>query len=121
VASAGRYRAIIADEGQDFREEWWIPVQAALVNEQFGIMYVFHDDNKALLPFRSKHPVEQAPFSWSRNCRNVGAVFDLVRRFHKYGNVFRRHSSGGRALKGRILSRDRKGAVWQEYVTELLK
>jgi hypothetical protein len=46
--------------------------------------------------------------------------------FHKYGNVFRGHRSLagcplGPALKGRILSRDREGAVWQEYVTELLK
>ena len=42
--------------------------------------------------------------------------------FHKYTNVFRRHRSlAVAALKGRILSRDRKGAVGQEYVIELLK
>jgi hypothetical protein len=42
--------------------------------------------------------------------------------FHKYGNIFRRHRSlAVAALKGRIVSRDRKGAVWPEYVTELLK
>jgi hypothetical protein len=42
--------------------------------------------------------------------------------FHKYGNIFLRHRSlAVTALKGRIVSRDRKGAVWQEYVTELLK
>lgn len=82
VTSTERYDAIIVDEGQDFREEWWILVQAALVHEQFGIMYVFYDDNQALLPFRSKYPIEQAPFSLSRNCRNAGAIFELVRRFH---------------------------------------
>jgi len=50
--------------------------------------------------------------------------------FHKYTNVFRRYRSlAVAALKphteprlwSRILSRDRKGVVWQEYVTELLK
>jgi len=82
TASSNRYDAVIVDEGQDFREEWWLLIQAALGNEQSGIIYIFYDDNQALLPFRSNYPLEQAPYSLSRNCRNAGEIFDLLKRFH---------------------------------------
>lgn len=80
LEAESKYDAVIVDEGQDFREEWWIVVEAAL--EENGILYVFHDDNQALLPLRSTYPMAQAPYVLSRNCRNMGAVFDVVRRFH---------------------------------------
>jgi hypothetical protein len=49
-------------------------------------------------------------------------VSQLSRSFQKFGNVFPRHRSlAVAAPKGRILSRDRKGAVWSKYVSELLK
>ncbi|MDX2139306.1 MAG: DUF4062 domain-containing protein [Chloroflexota bacterium] len=82
VASNERYDAIIVDEGQDFREEWWLLVEAALRSPETSILYVFHDDNQALLPYRSKYPLIESPMVLSKNCRNAGAVFEVVRRFH---------------------------------------
>jgi hypothetical protein len=82
VDSNERYDAIIIDEGQDFRDEWWLIVEAALVNQEYGILYIFHDDNQALLPNRASYPITQAPISLSKNCRNAGEIFDVVRRFH---------------------------------------
>lgn len=82
VESEERYDAIIIDEGQDFREEWWVMVEAALIHANSGILYIFHDDNQSLLPFRSKHPIETLAQPLSKNCRNAGKVFDVVRRFH---------------------------------------
>lgn len=82
VESDLRYDAVIVDEGQDFRDEWWLLVEAALVNPEHGILYIFHDDNQALLPFRSRYPITASPFVLSRNCRNAGQVYEVVRRFH---------------------------------------
>ena len=81
-ASALRYDAIIVDEGQDFRDTWWVLVEAALSSQSSSFFSIFYDDNQALLPRRSSYPVEQAPFTLSRNCRNAGEVFEFVNRFH---------------------------------------
>jgi hypothetical protein len=43
-----RYDAIIADEGQDFDEAWWLPLTMLLKEPDLGILYVFYDDNQAL-------------------------------------------------------------------------
>lgn len=78
-----KYDAIIIDEGQDFRDTWWIIIEAAFTNSEYGILYIFHDDNQSLLPRRSNYPVNEAPFTLSKNCRNTGEVFEIVRKFHK--------------------------------------
>lgn len=82
LASNQRYEAIIVDEGQDFREEWWLIVEAALISPEYGTLYIFHDDNQALLPFRSTYPVTAAPVILSKNCRNAGEIYEVVRLFH---------------------------------------
>jgi hypothetical protein len=80
--TSDRYDAILVDEGQDFRDEWWLLVEAALINPEYGILYIFCDDNQALLPHRSKYPITAPPVILSKNCRNAGEVYDVVRRFH---------------------------------------
>lgn len=82
AVSNERYDAIIIDEGQDFREDWWLIVEAALINQEYGTLIVFHDDNQALLPYRAAYPIQQAPIVLSKNCRNAGSIFEIVRRFH---------------------------------------
>jgi hypothetical protein len=34
------YDAIVVDEGQDFREDWWIPLQTLLRDPDHGILYI---------------------------------------------------------------------------------
>ncbi len=43
-----RFDAIVVDEGQDFREEWWTLLQLAMTEPDQGILYVFYDDNQRL-------------------------------------------------------------------------
>ncbi|MDX1396509.1 MAG: AAA family ATPase, partial [Gemmatimonadota bacterium] len=38
-----RYDAVLVDEGQDFADHWWIPVQALLRDPGDGALWVFHD------------------------------------------------------------------------------
>jgi SEFIR domain len=77
-----RYEAIIVDEGQDFRDEWWFLVEAALLGSQSSILYIFHDDCQALLPYRSKYPIENPVIDLSRNCRNAGKIYEVMRAIH---------------------------------------
>ncbi|HEX2871440.1 MAG TPA: TIR domain-containing protein, partial [Polyangiaceae bacterium] len=81
ASDALRYDAIIVDEGQDFREEWWTLVEAALADAKRGSLYLFHDNNQSLLAHRSSYPVSEPHVDMSRNCRNAGRVLDLMRCF----------------------------------------
>jgi len=81
--SRNKFGAIIVDEGQDFRESWWQIVEEALEYPDTGYLYVFYDDNQALLPHRGRAPISVAPFNLSRNCRNAGRIFELIQRFHE--------------------------------------
>lgn len=82
LVSTQRFDAVIVDEGQDFRDEWWLVVESALVNPEHDILYIFHDNNQALLPHQTKYPVTQSPITLSQNCRNAGHIFTWVRQFH---------------------------------------
>lgn len=76
------FDAVIVDEGQDFRDEWWTLVEAALKDPQKGIMYIFHDDCQALLPYRSTYPIKEPVIDLSKNCRNAGKIYEVMRYFH---------------------------------------
>jgi hypothetical protein len=79
---SGSFDAVIVDEGQDFRNEWWTVVEASLTDPSSGILYIFHDDHQALLPHRASYPIQEPVIDLSRNCRNAGQIFELVRYFH---------------------------------------
>lgn len=74
-----RYDAIVVDEGQDFRSEWWAVIEEALLPGPAGQMYIFHDNNQSLLPHRGEYPIAEPHLDLSRNCRNAGRVFELMR------------------------------------------
>jgi hypothetical protein len=72
------FDAVIVDEGQDFDARWWEVIDAC-VCERGGILFIFFDDQQALLPFRADYPIGEQPYDLSRNCRNAGRVYDLMR------------------------------------------
>lgn len=79
--SASAYEAIIVDEAQDFREEWWGAVESALSDPVTSTLYIFHDNNQALLPRRGAYPIKEPEIELSRNCRNAGRIHSLMRHF----------------------------------------
>jgi hypothetical protein len=78
-----QYDAIIVDEGQDFRAEWWDVLPWLLHYPVNGILYVFYDDNQRLYRDRSPVPIGTAPFVLNENCRNTQRVFDVVGHFYQ--------------------------------------
>jgi hypothetical protein len=77
-----RFDAIIVDEGQDFEEEWWVPIQELLVDPKDGILYIFYDDNQRLYTRESSFPISGEPYHLTVNCRNTRQIHDTVMAFH---------------------------------------
>ncbi|NOX61055.1 MAG: ATP-binding domain-containing protein [Chloroflexi bacterium] len=86
-----QYDAIIVDEGQDFKEDWWIGLQSLLRDQEQGVFYVFFDDNQNLYRGVDHIPglIDSPPFSLTENCRNTKAIHHLVARFHPNGSAIR--------------------------------
>ncbi len=74
------YQAVIVDEGQDFADEWWPLIEACTPAGDASILYVFFDDQQSLLPYRMNLPPAGWPLSLSRNCRNAGRIYRVMRR-----------------------------------------
>jgi len=77
------FDAIIVDEGQDFKETYWIAL-ASLLKEKEGIFYVFYDDNQNLYGGTAslKGIVDEEPFLLPENCRNTKSIHKLVSAFY---------------------------------------
>lgn len=79
-----KYDAIIVDEGQDFHDAWWIPLQTLLHDPDEGIMYIFYDDNQQIFKkLNQVLPIDTPPFLLTINCRNTRNIHDQVARFFK--------------------------------------
>ena len=78
-----RYDAIVVDEGQDFREDWWIPLQTLLREPDHGIIYIFFDDNQRIYVPYSTFPIQQPPYSLTVNCRNTQNIHQMVVKFYE--------------------------------------
>jgi len=77
------FDAIIVDEGQDFKETYWIAL-ASLLKEKEGIFYVFYDDNQNLYGGTAslKGIVDEEPFLLPENCRNTKSIHKVVNTFY---------------------------------------
>lgn len=77
AGSPRRWDAIIVDEGQDFRPDWWDILETALRIAP-GILYVFVDDDQRILAARD-YPAAEYIQPMTRNCRNSGSVYSAMR------------------------------------------
>lgn len=93
-----QYDAVIVDEGQDFREEWWETIAELLHDKTQGIWYVFFDSNQNI--YRRHHALEKfvspSPFLLTENCRNTRAIHEVVRKFHSQPNLITSRAPQGR-------------------------
>jgi hypothetical protein len=82
-----QYDAIIVDEGQDFHDNWWVPLQYLLRDPDQGLFYIFFDDNQNLYRAAQTIPLELAPFPLTRNCRNTQCIHQMVMRFYRSDQI----------------------------------
>jgi hypothetical protein len=72
------YDAVIVDEGQDFREEFWLPVDMLLKDAKQSMLFVFYDPNQAVYRRPSTFPISDEPFLLTTNCRNTQFIHDAA-------------------------------------------
>jgi superfamily I DNA and RNA helicase len=78
-----RYDAIVCDEGQDFREEFWVPLELLLTDYDSSPLYVFYDDNQNLYARAGTFPIRDEPFSLTTNCRNTAPIHEATYKHYK--------------------------------------
>jgi hypothetical protein len=78
-----RYDAIVVDEGQDFRDEFWFPLLCLLTDENESTLYVFFDHNQAIYKPITNLPINDDPFVLTTNCRNTTHIHDAAYLYYK--------------------------------------
>lgn len=78
-----RYDAIVCDEGQDFREEFWVPLELLLTDYDSSPFYVFFDDNQNLYSRAGTFPIREEAFSLTANCRNTAPIHEAAYKHYK--------------------------------------
>jgi hypothetical protein len=73
-----RFEAIVCDEGQDFREEYWVPLELLLADFDESPFYVFYDDNQNIYARAGTFPIQEEPFTLTTNCRNTAQIHKLA-------------------------------------------
>lgn len=66
------FDALLVDEGQDFNEDWWIPISSLI--KQSGWFYIFYDAKQNLFARHNSFPINSAPYFLKENCRNTTSI-----------------------------------------------
>jgi superfamily I DNA/RNA helicase len=93
-----RFDAIVVDEGQDFLEGWWAPLQLCLADPDGGILYVFHDDNQQVYRRVSSFPVGMSEIVLCDTLRNTQRIHAATTRFYR-GEPLRAKGPEGREIE----------------------
>jgi len=70
------YDAVLVDEGQDFYDDWWLPVSSLVKNE--GWFYIFYDSKQNLFKRKLDYPITSAPYPLNENCRNTSNICEWL-------------------------------------------
>ncbi|MDY0170990.1 MAG: NERD domain-containing protein [Thermoguttaceae bacterium] len=73
-----RYDAIIVDEGQDFVDCWWIPIENILAEPGQGSLYIFYDPEQNLFNRDNGFPMPGPTMVLDVNCRNTHEIAAYV-------------------------------------------
>lgn len=79
------FDAVIVDEGQDFRTEYWVTISSLVKPD--GCFYIFYDPRQNLYGSEMQFPFHQPSLTLTRNCRNTRKVFE---RLKPYGAAWMR-------------------------------
>ncbi|MCS7051009.1 MAG: NERD domain-containing protein, partial [Thermomicrobium sp.] len=80
---AFRFDAVIVDEGQDFRAEWWVSLLDVLRDPDRGILYIFYDDDQSIYGESPEFPLPGEPFQLTEVLRNTQPIYERFRAFYR--------------------------------------
>jgi hypothetical protein len=81
-----RFDCVIVDEGQDFRPEWWLPLEMLIERDgSKGCFYVFYDDNQALYRHRGWCLPDEPMFRYhlDENLRNTRTIHEALLAYYR--------------------------------------
>jgi len=74
-----KYDAIIVDEGQDFKEAYWLTIEKMLKDNSY--FYIFYDPDQNLYGSDLQFPIDEEPFVLKTNCRNTRQVCNTLKKY----------------------------------------
>jgi hypothetical protein len=74
------FDAIIVDEAQDFKDNYWIVLEMLLSDPSKGVFYIFADGGQNIYHGSAAYPLKEAPIHLIQNVRNTNQVFELMKR-----------------------------------------
>ena len=80
--AAGRWHAVIVDEGQDFAGAWLESLDLLLSEPGEDIFYLFHDPAQAMFRADQSGTLGLEEFEIEDNCRNARPIHDFAYRFY---------------------------------------
>lgn len=83
-----RYDAIVVDEGQDFSDEFWLPIELLLKEAPSSRLYVFYDTNQSVYRVSAQIPITEPPLLLTENCRNTRAIHEVAYRYYMGETVY---------------------------------
>ncbi|NFG41030.1 hypothetical protein FC789_07535 [Clostridium botulinum] len=116
-----KYEAIICDEGQDFKEEFWLPLELLIEDEINSPFYIFFDDNQNIYSRVSTFPISQDDiYSLTTNCRNTIQIHNVSYRYYKGDSVSPSEIDGKELQLEMADSMDNQAEKIKEIIVELI-
>ncbi len=94
-----RFDAIVADEGQDFEDGWWLTLLELLRDPDDGVFYIFQDERQDIYRRRANLPFEAAPYPLQGNLRNTAAIHQQVAAYYDGEPKPRARGPAGREIE----------------------
>jgi hypothetical protein len=114
-----QFDAIVIDEGQDFGEYFWFPIELMLSDSKLSPLYIFQDENQDIYSRASTFPGDAVPVSLTFNCRNTKKIHKAAYGYYN-GPAIEPPSVDGDEIE--ILSDEdttRQAKKIREYVSKL--
>ena len=77
------YDVVIVDEGQDFRDEFWLSLEMLLDRNDQSNFYIFHDSNQSIYTELDTLPINDEPLYLLDNCRNTATIHNFAYKYYE--------------------------------------
>lgn len=116
-----RWDALVVDEGQDFRPQWWQPTLQALRTPHDSVLYVFWDPNQDIYGGGPPDSLGLVPLVLDHNCRNTVRIGSYAARVLGVEPRFRDGTPEGDAVTEHAVADDADVGPYLAAVVELLQ
>ena len=77
------YDVIIIDEGQDFKDEYWLAIEVLREKNINSKLYIFKDSNQAIYSSTDDLPINCESLFLFDNCRNTKTIHKLAYQYYQ--------------------------------------